>query len=238
MKRILVLGIVLMLSAAAFAQKNITQFMGIPIDGTKSAMIQKLKAKGFKYNATDDVLSGQFNGRNVFLRVVTNNNKVYRIIVSDEVGTTEGEIKIRFNTLINQFENNRKYISFYNFKISSDEDVSYGITVLNKRYEADYYQISDKEKDTTGFSQWFSENLLDVYTSFYNRLPDNLKQKNLSSEEQNSLIESLESELLMNFILQKISHKSVWFMISESYGYYYINIFYDNVLNRANGEDL
>ena len=32
--------------------------------------------------------------------------------------------------------------------------------------------------------------------------------------------------------------KSVWFMISESYGKYYIIMFYDNEYNRANGEEL
>ena len=32
--------------------------------------------------------------------------------------------------------------------------------------------------------------------------------------------------------------KSVWFMISESYGKYYIIMFYDNEYIRANGEDL
>ena len=80
----------LMLTVAAFAQKNVTQFMGIPVDGTKSAMIQKLKAKGFSYNASTDQLSGQFNGRDVTLAIGTNKNKVSRIAVTDKVGSTEG----------------------------------------------------------------------------------------------------------------------------------------------------
>lgn len=32
--------------------------------------------------------------------------------------------------------------------------------------------------------------------------------------------------------------KSVWFMISDVYGKYFITMFYDNEYNRANGEDL
>ena len=32
--------------------------------------------------------------------------------------------------------------------------------------------------------------------------------------------------------------KSVWFMISESYGKYSITMYYDNEYNHANGEDL
>ena len=97
MKRILVLGMAMILSLTIVAQNNVTKFLGIPVDGTKSAMIQKLKAKGYTYNASDDVLSGQFNGRSVNLHVVTNNNKVYRIMVADAVGSDESDIKIRFH---------------------------------------------------------------------------------------------------------------------------------------------
>ena len=35
-----------------------------------------------------------------------------------------------------------------------------------------------------------------------------------------------------------IAKKSVWFRINEMDGGYYINMFYDNEYNRANGEDL
>jgi DnaD/phage-associated family protein len=34
------------------------------------------------------------------------------------------------------------------------------------------------------------------------------------------------------------AHKQVWFIISENLGKYYITIYYDNVLNMANGDDL
>ena len=80
MKRFFTFSLTIMLAFSALAQKNVTQFLGIPIDGTKTAMIQKLKAKGFTYDTKNDVLNGQFNGREVILGVVTNNNKVYRIM--------------------------------------------------------------------------------------------------------------------------------------------------------------
>ena len=229
MKRIFVLGMALMLSAAAFAQKNVTQFMGIPIDGTKSAMIQKLKAKGFTYNATDDVLSGQFNGRSVNLHVVTNNNKVYRIMVADAVGTTEGEIKIRFNTLCNQFEKNGKYLPqnlLGQYTLSDGEDISYEMTVHNKRYQAAYYQVTEADQDTTGVSEWFINRVLTEYGEE--------KWEKMSEEERGQAGISI----AMDYLLEKTSHKSVWFMISERFGRYFINIYYDNELNKANGEDL
>lgn len=41
--------IAMMVSFASFAQnKDVTRFLGIPVDGTVSSVKQKLKAKGFK----------------------------------------------------------------------------------------------------------------------------------------------------------------------------------------------
>lgn len=49
MKRFLLLMITVMASLVSLAQqKDVTKFLGIPIDGTVSAMRQKLIAKGFK----------------------------------------------------------------------------------------------------------------------------------------------------------------------------------------------
>ncbi len=81
-----------MFASTCLAQKDVTKFLGIPVDGTKSAMIQKLKAKGFTYNQRRDCLEGEFNGRTVYLHVVTNNNKVYRIMVKDAYGVDESAI--------------------------------------------------------------------------------------------------------------------------------------------------
>lgn len=91
------------------AQNDVTQFLGIPVDGSKSEMMQKLKAKGFTNSPVNkDALIGQFNGTNVDIHIVTNNNKVCRIMVCDVNTMNEGDIKIRFNKLCQQFQNNKK----------------------------------------------------------------------------------------------------------------------------------
>ena len=46
MKKI-VLFLMMMLPMAVMGQKDVTTFLGIPVDGSKSSMIQKLKNKGF-----------------------------------------------------------------------------------------------------------------------------------------------------------------------------------------------
>ena len=102
---------------SAYAQNDVTKFLGIPVDGTKSEMIRKLKEKGFVYDQTNDRLTGEFNGTNVNIYVVTTNNKVSRIMVCDENMTNETNIRIRFNNLCYQFKNNSNYISFGDYTI-------------------------------------------------------------------------------------------------------------------------
>lgn len=106
-------------------------------------MIQKLKAKGFTPSTWDkNILEGEFNGFDVNVHIVTNNNKVWRIMLADKITQDETGIKIRFNELCRQFENNKKYKSMTDKEqtIPDDEDLSYEMTVNNKRYEAVYYQ--------------------------------------------------------------------------------------------------
>ena len=99
MKRVLSLSIILACFSCVFAQGDVTKFLGIPVDGYKSEMIQKLKAKGYQYSAAQECFTGEFNGRDVNIFIGTNNNKVYRIMVADANYVSEGDIKIRFNTL-------------------------------------------------------------------------------------------------------------------------------------------
>ena len=217
MKKLLLSVIAIIVSITSFAQeKNVTKFLEIPVDGTKTEMIAKLKEKGFTSTEYDkDVLEGEFNGADVYLHIATNNNNVYRIMVSDKNTTNETNIKIRFNKLCQQFNNNPKYSYAGDQMIAEDEDISYAMSVKNKRYQAIYHQV-DREK--------LGKALLDKY-----------------SVEQIQDQENWSEEFKLDFArttMEYCINKSVWFMISEFGGEYYITIFYDNGLNKANGEDL
>ena len=151
----------------ASVQKDVTRFLGIPIDGTKAEMIQKLKAKGFTSSLSDsDALTGEFNGRKVNIYVGTNNNKVYRIMVADAKLEDETNIRIHFNHLCEQFKNNKKYISFEDYTIPESEDISYEMIVHKKRYEAGFYQISDT--DTEGLYWVFKPVWLMIHREYGN----------------------------------------------------------------------
>lgn len=145
-------------TSSIFAQNEVTRFLGIPIEGNKSEMIQKLKGKGFKYNSTNDCLEGEFNGNEVEINVVTNNNKVYRIAVFDKYYSNESDIKIKFNNLCSQFENNSKYIGSYEQRIPEKEDISIQMSLYSKRYEAVFFQKnSEGQIDDDGVNRpvWF-----------------------------------------------------------------------------------
>lgn len=214
---------------ALFAQNDVTKFLGIPVDGSKSEMIQKLKAKGFRYDSELDCLKGEFNGRDSYISVVTNNDKVYRIMVRDVSGLNETNIRIRFNTLCRQFENNKKYqsVSSESYIIPEDENISYEMSVNKKRYQASYVQFPEGGIDSTTIAQ-------EAQTFIYSKY----SQEQLSSftEEQG---QELMAELLqLQYMADKLDKKSVWFMIAEQFGEYYILLYYDNGYNQANGEDL
>ncbi|MDE5705876.1 hypothetical protein [Muribaculum sp.] len=211
---------------AAYAQKDVTQFLGIPIDGSKSAMIQKLKAKGFKANSyKKDVLEGEFNGMDVNVHIVTNGDKVCRIMVCDANPVDERSIKIRFNNLCRQFKKNPKYMSMDDYIIPDDEDISYAITVNNKRYEAIFYQHPVELSDTT----LIQEKIIPILTEKYT--PEQLA--NPTGEMKSEMMKKA-----LEYMIELYTNKPVWFMISDLYGKYYITMFYDNEYNRANGEDL
>lgn len=223
MKKLLLL-LMTLLPLTACAQRDVTKFLGIPVDGPKNAMIQKLKAKGFTYNQSKDILTGQFNDYDVELSIVTNNNKVSRILVADRIDVNEASIKIRFNKLCRQFEKNSKYLSMDDQTISEDDDISYNIRVKNKRYEAVFYQ-KPLSFDTLSIQNEIKEKLLEKYTQ----------------EEIDSHAEEIEKEsnaIAQDILYDVITKSPVWFMISEKYGNYRILMYYDNEYNKSDGEDL
>ena len=229
MRKIFSIIVLLVASVTLFAQSDVTKFLGIPVDGFKPDMIRKLKEKGFVSIEYDKniILEGEFNGVDVNVFVVTNNNKVYRIMVCDAKTISETDIRIRFNNLCRQFANNSKYTtpilaSVDDYIISEDEDISYEMAVKNKRYEAIFYQKPDPIAQQKDFEN-YKKTISDAYTE--EELNDSI------------LVDKIAKEAAL-YVMEAISKKSVWFMISEFSGKYYITMFYDNEYNRANGEDL
>ena len=179
--------------------------------------------------AGEDILEGEFNGTQVYVFMVTNNNKVYRIALADVTKRDERNIKIRFNELCRQFANNPKYFSMQDDQtIPEDEDISYEISAHEKRYEAVFFQKPDSAAiaaDSVALKKRFETILLSKYTE---------EQLENPTEE----IQSEFAKLVWEYGVEVLDKKRVWFIISELRGEYYITMFYENEYNRANGEDL
>ena len=233
MKKLLsfVIGILIMCSTVFGQSESTLKFLGIPVDGSKSEMVAALKSKGFEYDSESDFLIGDFNGKKSQIAIVENHGKVYRVVVFNADTYDEGQIRIMFNNLIHQFENsNNKY--FYivpNNPIPEDEDIHYEILVNKKQYIAEF-----------------------VYNPLYGN--DELRDRliNEAVEESEEAIKNGENiefysdknnydQLVSSVVGLKViqmSNSSVWFKIFEHYGKYYIGLYYDNLLNKPNGEDL
>lgn len=229
MKRLLFIVLAMIATITSFAQqKDVTSFLGIPVDGTVLSMKQKLVSKGFvpKKVGTNEFLEGEFNGTDVHVYIATNNNKVYRIMLCDANTQNEANIKIRFNNLVSQFENNKRYTSLDKYTLSDEENISYEMTVNKKNYDALFYQVPNMEKvDTLALQKKVRNELLSKYTEAELKNPS----EEITKEIQNTAIKIGMEMMFM---------KPVWFRICESYGEYYIKMFYDNEYNRSHGEDL
>lgn len=228
MKRIFLFYIMAIMAISMSAQNDVTTFLGIPVDGLKSEMKQKLVSKGFvpKKVGTNEFLEGEFNGTDVRVYIATNNNKVYRIMLCDANTQNEANIKIRFNKLVSQFENNKRYISLDKYTLSDEENISFEMTVNKKNYDALFYQVPNMEKvDTLALQKKVHNELLSKYTEAELKNPSEEKMKEI----QNTAIK---------IGMEMVFMKPVWFRICKSYGEYYITMYYDNEYNHANGEDL
>lgn len=229
MKRLLFIVLAMIATITSFAQqKDVTSFLGIPVDGTKTEMKQKLIAKGFVPKKIGDFerLEGEFNGHDVNVYIATNNNKVYRIMLVDKNYVDEAQIKIRFNRLVEQFENNKQYISLDKYTLSDDENISYEMTVNKKNYNAVFYQVPNMEKaDTLALQEKIRNELLSKYTEAELKNPT----EEITKETLNATTKIFKEMIFM---------KPVWFRISENYGEYSIAMYYDNEYNRSHGEDL
>lgn len=224
MKKLLLLAAVLMLSIVMNAQEDVTKFLGIPVDGTKSEMIKKLLKKGFERSVFDrEVLTGEFNGMNVNIMVQTINNKVWRIIVSQNAALDEAMIKIRYNNLCDQFANNPNYDGTFPaeyYYIPEGEDISYEMSVNNKRYQA-------------GFSQT-------NHASALKQAKEKLSAKYTWEQLENPTydIKREIDNLTLDLFEKSLANKTVWFTIHELYGDYSLTIYYENGYNAADGSDL
>ena len=113
----LVFTLLMLLTLSLSAQNDgVIKFMGIPVDGTKSEMISKLKQKGFTYDYTNDMFKGEFDGNEIAGFILTYKEKVYGIRFTYDIdGYPKAVVINRYNSLVGRYETNEKYYSYISF---------------------------------------------------------------------------------------------------------------------------
>lgn len=235
MKKILTVIALLMLVGTMQAQHQVTKFLGIPVDGTKAEMTSKLIAKGFTLKAIEDTefLEGEFNGAKVHLYIITHNNKVWRIMLCDATPTDENNIKIRFNTLIRQFEANNKYETINAVPIDESIRLLNAMMGENKTFEAAFNQKENTIRNDEETSDTATRTGITRAATATQILGPSMKERE-EIDNANIFI----GGNTQNKILQNQYKRIVWFRIAGKYRGYYICMYYDNEYNKANGEDL
>lgn len=267
MKRTLLIALLTLFSAMCVGQDGgPLKFLGIPIDGTETQFAAKLKAKGFIYNSVTEGYKGQFNGKNVDVYIHTNHNMVDRVYVAFPY-TSEESIRVEFNRLLSQFNDNGKYMDLsMNEEIPSNEDISYEVTVNKKRYQASFSYF-DSDRDPIALITALMDKLTDFFTDEQlAELKDYVtKAMDLPEDQRDALQAEMMAEMMTEmqkiglgqdgntdidpektirfFVtyldsMRSLADGEVWFMIHERYGRYQIGLYYDNLHNQAHGEDL
>lgn len=141
----LLLSLLLLLPCGVEAKRDITRFMGIPVTGTKAALTRKLAAKGFTPSQEESgLLLGEFNGRRVRVALTENSGKVWRVAVMFKSLGQEDDIRLLFNSLCRQFQNDRRYWApgQKSFVLDSEEPI-FEEMKKGKRYEAGFFQVPE-----------------------------------------------------------------------------------------------
>lgn len=147
MKKIFTIAIMMMLVLNMSAQQGITTFLGIPVDGSKTLFIQKVKAKGFEQDTKDNSLNGMFEGRPVTIKVFTDNGKVSRVMVIDSESTRDVmEIVDKYNGLIDTYRERPDLTEYESNPYIRDAEAAIHMRFIHEGfYYAEFFQRNDPE---------------------------------------------------------------------------------------------
>lgn len=146
------------------SDKAVATFLGIPIDGKKKEFRKKLERLGFEYHKPQrhavnrrDYLTGVYNGKTVYVHIITEKGRVWRVVAIEQDCYSAEMVKDRFNTVCQSIEEDTKYapawISYKQWQIleqygrkptSQAIPERKGVSLMNHHaISADWYQEPD-----------------------------------------------------------------------------------------------
>ncbi|MBR4119675.1 MAG: hypothetical protein IKK64_06310, partial [Bacteroidales bacterium] len=112
-------------------------------------------------------------------------------------------------------------ISFMNYNIPKGENISYEMSADKKKYRAIFFQALQKI------------DIIEIKSEIKSKITEICVEKG-----ERTILEKECNKFFIKYLLGLLLKKSVKIAISESNGQYYITMYYDNVYNQTNGEDL
>lgn len=216
MKKLLTFAM-LLIPIITFSNDDVVKFLGIPVDGNKFEMIRKLNTKGFSsVPFVEDVMEGQFNGRNVKVHILHNKAKVWKIAVIYYSDADISTIINVWNRLYRQFKNKIDYTYVSGQELSPYRDAK----TITKSAHAMFIQGNENE----------------VYDKIEPYLFQAYSEQQLGKPDDSEALARYEKLALLSYA--QYSGNGVSISIAENQGEYTIIIHYENGKNAANGEDL
>ena len=188
MKKILILMVFCLLSIGAIAQEHLT-FKGIPIDGSLSSFVTKLKTQGFKVMSSDTSfaqLEGNFGGE--LCTILVNTTKKTGIVYNVCVALPESS---SWSSIKNKYEEYKSSLTEKYTKPQSIEEFK------DPYYEGDGYEMTAlKTNKCTYISRFLLKNGI-IYLSMTNLTnlfiiyEDNVNSEINKSEEKSKVYDDL-----------------------------------------------
>ena len=219
-----------MLSLPLRAQNYPTRFLGFPIDGPKSVMLENLKEKGFEYHADGDFLTGVYFGEPVYIFMNTRDSKLNRILIYDIVQRNAMDITKRFNEVYEGFlaNKNYEYMSGNPHLIVPKEDIEVEMATRHKSYKvvfkqnrktaADSIMIQQEALEPARVSPMNISEMIKGYKQRINRIYAKGLMRSVSTTDDRSM-------------------NQVWMEIVEKQGKYALVVSFDNLYNFSQPSD-
>ena len=147
MKRLLTIALSVILTASLSAQGNITSFLGIPVNGTKAEVTQRLIEQG-AVKVKDGLQISGIDQMPFLVRIKTHKGKVYSISLVETKGTKDVKTAVaRFNSLIDSYrENTCEYTEYeYNSFVVINDETSTERHIHEGDYYAEFFQVADPQ---------------------------------------------------------------------------------------------
>ncbi len=218
----------LFLAVPGLAQRQVTTFQGVPVDGTREEMAGKLAERGFvPAQGAQGVLRGPFMGGEVDLDIEEAGGRVWRVTLRDVAPGDPSLARERFNALCSRFASDSAYYEGGRaHPIPDGEDIARGMED-GKVYSAGFHQLPEGVSPGDFIAGVTERALVECGKIF------TLEEILAGGEEVATAMRRLALEQL-----EDLFNRSAWLVIERDADGYRVVTRFDNGYNSPTGADI